>query len=526
MVWLFAALLIAGTIVVYEPAWRGAFLWDDDANVTRSELRSPEGLGRIWTDVGATQQYYPLLHSAFWVQWQLWGDSTLGYHLVNIVLHGAVAALVVMILRQLAVPGAFLAGAIFAMHPVCVESVAWITELKNTLSAVFCMGSILAYLRFDRTRGRWPYVLALGLFVLGLLSKTAISPLPAALAVIFWWKRGHLSWKRDILPLAPLFVAGVAAGLGTAWIEKSLVGADGEQFGFSVIERCLLAGRVVWFYAGKIFWPADLTFIYPRWDVDAGVWWQYLYPAGVLAVLAGLWRLRRWSRAPLAGVLFFLAMLFPAMGFFNVYAFQYSFVADHFQYLSCLGLIALAAGGLAWALGRLGNPRGLYAMAASGLLLAGILGALTCRQSAMYVNNETLYRQTLKRNPECWMAHNNWGNVLLGLGRFEEAASHYEQAMRFKPDSPKMHNNMGTALSNMGRYNEAISHYQQAARLKPDFALAQYNWGATLIRMERYQEGAEHLRIALRLKPGMPAATKNLRRVEALLQQRPLTPGP
>ena len=350
--WLFAAALVLAVLFVYQPAWHGGFIWDDDAHVTRPELRSWHGLYRIWFDLGATQQYYPLLHSAFWLEHKLWGDATLGYHLVNILLHATAAVLVALILRRLAIPGAYLAAAIFALHPVQVESVAWITELKNTLSAVFYLGAMLVYLRFDQTRKTPLYWWALGLFVLGLLSKTVTATLPAALLVIFWWRQGRLSWRRDVVPLLPFFGLGAAAGVLTAWVERKLIGAEGAAFELTIIERCLIAGRAIWFYLGKLVWPAELIFIYPRWHVSQAIWWQYLFPAAALLLLAVLWGLRRRWRGPLAGLLFFVGTLLPVLGFCNVYPFIYSFVADHFQYLASLGMITLASAGVALLLER------------------------------------------------------------------------------------------------------------------------------------------------------------------------------
>jgi hypothetical protein len=246
--WLWGLLLVIATFVAYQAAWNGKPIWDDAAHLTYPELRSWSGLVRIWTVPGTTQQYYPLTSTVFWVEAKFWGDSTLGYHLVNILLHATAALLLLTILRTLQVPGAGLAAAIFALHPVQVESVAWISELKNTFSGVFFFGSALAYLRFDRTRNKAVYVGALVLFVLGLLAKTVIATLPAALLVVFWWQRGKLSWKQDVLALIPFFAAGITAGLFTSWMERQVIGAQGSGFNFSLVERCLIAGRAIWFY--------------------------------------------------------------------------------------------------------------------------------------------------------------------------------------------------------------------------------------------------------------------------------------
>jgi len=445
--WLLFAGLVLLTLAVYYPAWHGGLLWDDDAHITRVDLRSLSGLWRIWFDVGATQQYYPAAHSAFWVFYQIWGDNTLGYHLVNIVLHASSAFLVAVILRRLAIPGAALAAMIFAVHPVGVESVAWITELKNTLSGVCYLGAALMYLRFDESRERRWYALSAGLFVLALFSKTVTATLPAALLVIFWWQRGQIRWREDVVPLLPMFVIGVFSGLLTAWVERAQIGADGPAFAFTFIERCLIAGRAFWFYLGKLVWPTDLMFIYPRWQVSQQVAWQYAYPLALVALLAGLWWYRRRSRAPLAAVLFFAGTLFPALGFVNVYPFIYSFVADHFQYLASLGIIVLISAGVA-TLARQWQT-------AVSVAIVVPLALLATNQSRQYADAETLYRTTLARNPSCWMAYVNLGKLRQEQARaqaddprlLEEAATDFREALRLEPSISQPYNNLGTVVS-------------------------------------------------------------------------------
>lgn len=340
---LLPALLVV-TFLAYRPAWHGLPVWDDAAHMTRPALQSLDGLRRIWLELGATQQYYPLTHTAFWIQHRLWGDDTLGYHLVNISLHLATALLLFAILRKLQVNGALLASALFALHPVHVESVAWITELKNTLAGVLFAAAMLAYLRFDATRRKRAFALALTLFVLGLLAKTVVAVLPAALLVVLWWRRGRLELRRDVAPLAPFFALGLGAGLLTAWVERTyVIGGHAVHFGLGPMDRVLLAGRAVWFYLGKLLWPAGLVFFYPRWDFSRVEWWAFLFPVGAVGLAIAAWAVRARWRGPLASLLIFVFALAPALGFVDVYPFRYSFVADHFQYLASLGVIVFGS---------------------------------------------------------------------------------------------------------------------------------------------------------------------------------------
>ncbi len=551
--WLFAAALAAAVLLAYLPAMQGGPIWDDAAHLTRPELQSWHGLYRIWFDLGATQQYYPLLHSLFWLQQKLWGGALPGYHLMNILLHVGASVLVALILRRLAIPGAYLAAAIFALHPVHVESVAWISELKNTLSAVFYLSALLSYLRFDRTRQAPWYFGACALFGLGLFSKTVTATLPGALLLIFWWQRGRLSWRRDILPLLPLFALGAAAGVFTAWVELKLIGAEGAVFEMPVVARFLLAGRALWFYAGKLIWPTELLFIYPRWEINPALWWQYLFPAAALLLVGILWLLRRRWRGPLAGLLFFAGTLFPVLGFFNVFPFIYSFVADHFQYLASLGIITLVAAAVAPLLerGRLWQRSAGWVF---GLALLATLANLTWRQSRMYTDIETLYRTTIDGNPACWMAYTNLGVILaargradesiallektleiapgfakayynLGIvladrGRFEEAIAQYRKALGINPDNAEIHNNLGNALAQTGSLEEAIVHFKKALLIRPGDAYTHYNLGLVLAGSGQGDEATAHFQKALEIRPDFAEAREGLAWARANLQKR------
>jgi protein O-mannosyl-transferase len=508
-------LILVVTLAAYWPALRGGFLWDDDGHVTKASLRSLAGLGRIWTQLGATQQYYPVLHSAFWVEHRLWGDSVLGYHLANILLHATAAWLFVLVLRllwssdstdRIQVSGfrfhpSLLAGLLFALHPVCVESVAWISEQKNTLSLVFYLLSALVYLRWKlpstgSDSGFRSQVSAFVLFLLALLSKSVTATLPAALLVVLWWRNGRLSWRKDVLPLVPWFAVGIAAGGLTAWVERHYGGAEGTPYALGALARCLLAGRIFWFYVAKLVWPLGLSFNYPRWGIDTAQVWQYAALSGALALAVVLWSARRRNRSPLAAFLLFAGSLIPALGFVNVYPFAYSYVADHFQYLASLGFLALVAAALAKWLPRPVLP-----------VLPCVLGILTWSQSHAYVDLKTLYRTTIERNPGSWMAHTNLGLALAGEGRFDEAIPHYEAALRVDPGLWVTRNALGSALMSESRTTEAIAQFDAAIRLQPGYADAHFNLGVALRLSGNLPEAAREFARTLELRPGLSEAS-------------------
>ncbi len=529
----------------------GGFIWDDDDYVQDNlTLRSLAGLGQIWFQPGATRQYYPLVHTTYWLEYRLWGLDPTGYHVVNVILHALSAVLVWRLLIRLKVPGAWAAAALFALHPVHVESVAWITERKNTLSGAFYLSAAWAYLRYEETRSSRLYWAALLLFAAALLSKTVTCTLPAALLLVLWWK-GQTPMRRTAVALAPFFALGVAMSGMTVWMEKHSVGAWGPEWDLSLVERGLIAGRALWFYAAKLLVPLDLTFIYPRWAIDATAVWQYLYPAGALGVGILLWAFReRLGRGPLTGMLFFAGTLTPALGFFNFYPMLYSFVADHFQYLASLGLLALAAAGGQRAWTRLGQPAaGPVALA----LVLAVCGLLTWRQGQVYTDLETLWRDTLQKNAGAWIAHNNLANILKERGQLDQAIGHYRQALLLEPGSAQIHLNLadahrargesaaalrhyrralkaepdrvetylklGNALLGQNAVAEAIEHYRQALRLAPDLALAHSNLGAALAIQRQDAEAIEHYRRALQLKPDFAEAHNNLGRLLALRGQ-------
>ena len=505
-----AALLAIAALLAYIPALGAQYIWDDESYVTGNEtLRTIPGIARIWLEPTATPQYYPLVHTTFWLEYRLWGLAPAGYHVVNVLLHALNGTLVFLLLRRLNVPGALFAATLFTLHPVHVESVAWITERKNVLSAALYLASLWFCLRFrpiaagdDRPAGPVygrDYGWALLLFLGALLSKTVTASLPAAFLLIVWWKEGRIR-RGDLLAFAPFFLFGAIAGGSTAWLEKHHVGAYGEDWALSGAQRVLVAGRAVWFYFGKLLVPHPLVFIYPRWELDTGSAVQWLFPITALLVVAALVAFRgRLGRGPLAAALFFGGTLVPALGFFDVYPMRYSFVADHFQYLASLGVIALVAA----AATRVVAARPAWTEPARGAaaLLLLVLALLTFRQSTHYHDYETLWLDTLAKNPRCWMAYNNLGLLYEKRGEVPRAIEQYRRALEVKPGSADAHTNLGNALLALGRRDEALVHLREATRLAADSPEAWNNLGGGLAERGAWREAADSYRRAVALSP-------------------------
>ncbi len=495
------AIIFCLTLVAYSPAIHGNLLLDDPEHLTAPALQSFHGLWRIWSEIGATPQYCPLSYSAFWMEHRLWGDAAVGYHLMNILLHSLCAGLVILILRRLRLPGAWLAGLIFALHPVCVEAVAWISQQESALSAFFYLASALLYLRFDENRRRSGYLCAMGLFVLALLSNPVTATLPVALLLILWWRLKRLRLKRDLLPLLPWLALSIISACLIAWGQRTQINARDLDFSLTFLQRFLLAGHAAWFYLAKLVWPSNLTLIYPRFTIDPGAWLQYLYPAGILALSACL---LRW-RGLLSGWLFFIVTLFPILGFLKLSPSSYSYVADHFQYLACLGIIVPVASGLALAVKKLPET-GIFPASSlpfvtpviCGIPLA-VLFLLTWNQTGMYADLETLLRTTITRNPGSSVAYNYLGEILFRQERVDEALSYARMAVKLNPDSAEANSNLANILRYQKRFDEAIAYYKKASDLRPDIASIQGSLANALLDVGKVEEAVPRYETALRL---------------------------
>ncbi len=511
-----AVLLVGAIVVAFFPALRGGFIWDDDAHVTANAcIVGPLGFREIWTTPAAN--YFPLVLTSFWAMHALWGLDPGPYHAFTLMCHALTAVLLWRVLARLGVPGAWVGALLWSVHPVQVESVAWISELKNTQSAIFFLLSVRFYLGWidrDRLREASPwwhrdYGLALGCALLAMLSKPSTVMLPVILALLWWWRTGPLT-RRDLAWLAPFFALSLVTSGWTIWEQKFNSGASGAEWNMSPFDRLAIAGRAVWFYLGKLIWPHPLVFIYPRWEIGPTTILAFVPGVAFLGGLAALWRLRRsrWRPVLLAAACF-VALLFPVLGFFDVYFFRFSFVGDHFQYLASMAPLALGAAGLTLAFQRLfrsNSRRGWLALAA---LPVG-LGSLTWRHCGAFASNEALWQATLTRNPVCWLALTELGEGLARQGRFEEAGIRFEQALHLNPSLAVTHNSLGVAYVRTGRPAEALRHYREALRLDPFFAVAHNNLGGSLLRSGQIHEAGYHFRLSLQFDPKLTLPRINL----------------
>jgi protein O-mannosyl-transferase len=512
--WLLGAALVAAVIAAYQPVWNAGFIWDDDVYVTGNPLlTAPDGLRRIWFSLDSPSQYFPLVYTTFFLERGVWGLDATGYHWVNILLHAANALLLWRLLAKLQLPGAWLAAAVFALHPVQVESVAWITERKNVLMGLFFLLSLRAWVEFideEKSGNRRFYWTALVLYALALAAKTTACTLPAALLIILWLKQIPITWRRAG-QITPFLGLGAGMGLVTVWWERYHQGTRGAAFAVGPVERVLIASRAVWFYLGKLAWPSNLTFSYPHWKVSASdsaayLWLLLTATAGVTLWIA--WRTA--GRSIGAAALFFAATLSPVLGFIMLYTFRYTFVADHYQYLACIGPAALVGAGLA----RFGGgerPRAWKptAIAGTGVILL-TLGVLTWRQGRIYKSDETLWRDTLAKNPQCWLGYNNLGNDLLEEGDVDGAMAQFRMALQLQPNLAETHANIADALSRKGQLVESIQEFENALALDPGLPEVHFNLANALRQKGEIRDAIAQYGEALKLKPGYAEAHSNL----------------
>jgi tetratricopeptide (TPR) repeat protein len=505
--------------IVYWPAVHGGFVFDDDMLLSRSQLiQAGDGLRRIWL-TSEPIDYWPITNTAFWLEWRLWGTGPTGYHLVNVALHAACALTLWGILRRLDVPGAFWAAALFALHPLNVQSVAWIAQLKNTLALFWSLIASALFLRSRYGSGLQParrgpaeagpsdehhrdksYWLSVVAFTLAMLSKGSVAMLPAILLLIVWWQRGTIG-KRDLVRVMPFIAVALALTAVNLWFQGRGAGPIRD---LTLLERVLGAGTVIWFYLGKAVAPVGLLFMYPQWQIDAGDWRWWIGAAAAVAVTVVLWRRRRKpiDRALLVAWFVFCAALVPVMGLTDVYFMKYSAVADHYAYAALIGVAALVAAALASA------PKPLRSV--GPVCVAAVLAALTWRQAHLYANGETLYRATLSANPSAWALQNNLGALLIDAGRDEEGAKHLREALRLNADLVAAHNNLCLAAVHLQRFDDALVECAEGARNYPGDASPRRNLGIAFLAQGRLPDAERQLEAALSLNPADAEAHYNL----------------
>jgi len=515
--WIWGLILVLSVILTYAPVWQTGFIWDDDAHLTAKPcIVGPLGLKEIWTTSAAN--ICPLTLTTFWVEHALWGLGPLPYHLVNVLMHGACAVLLWRVLRSLRVQGAWLGAALWALHPVAVESVAWITEMKNTESGLFFLLSILFFMRWLRARdlerrtgGGWNYALTLIFAALAMASKSSTVILPVVLCLCAWWMEGRWRWC-NVARVLPTFLMSLAASALSIWTQGlALAGAVTDpQWVRTWPERLATAGDAVWFYLGKLLWPHPLITIYPRWQNDTTQWVSYLPLLAVIVILFIFWlKSELWSRACFFAFAYFIAALLPVLGLIDNPIFRFSLVFDHFQYLGSIGPLALAGTGLAWFSDFIIPKKPwLQSTLCAGLLL--ILGMASWQRTWAYESQETLWTDTLAKNPISWLGHCNLGLALFQKGQVDDAIAQYEKAVEIYPNYVAAHYNLGNALLQKGQLDKALAQYEKAVEIDPNDAEAHINLGNALFQKEQLDEAVAQFQKALEINPNDAEAQYNL----------------
>ncbi|MGZ4973729.1 MAG: tetratricopeptide repeat protein [Limisphaerales bacterium] len=519
--WLWGMLLMMLTCIVYLPVLRATFVWDDSFMIADNKmLRSTPGLHDIWF-TNKPADHIPVTLTAIWLQWQLWGSNPVGFHVVNVLLHALGAVLLWRVLLRLRLPGAWLAAAVFALHPVCVASAAWVSEQKNTVSLVFYLWTVLCYLRFiEKPNGR-NYAVVLTVFVLTLLTKGSVVVLPAVLLLLVWWKNREIK-RFDLLRLIPFFVLAFAEALTAIWFQNHrAIGGEMIQ-DLNRAGQFVAATRAVWFYLWKAWVPWNIMVIYPQWVIDWRSVVEYLPALAIVAVLAVAWRFRAtWGRHVVFALLALIVTLFPVMGFFNMYFLVFSRVADHWQYLALLVSIPFAVCSVAYLI----RKAKWTASVSAGLAIAvlAFLSFSTWIRASVYQSEETLWTDTVARNPNAWMAYNNLGNAVAAKHDTDDSIKIYKQAVAIKPDFDDAHSNLGNAL--VAKYeelkgsnkqeaervlDEAVDHLQRAVKLQPKMANFHFNYGIALVDKGRVDEGIKEYEAAIQIRSGFADCRNNL----------------
>ena len=509
-------LIAAAGFWIYHPVLNGAWLMDDAIYLPHNPLlHDPARLWKIWFAPGSFIEYYPIEETVQWAQWQLWGNQTFGYHLTNVVLHLVNGLLVWRLLDKFGLKLAWLGGLLFVIHPAAVESVAWISELKNTLSLLPFLLAMCAWFDYEERNRPRDYYLALGLFAAAMLCKISMATFPLVILLYAWWKRDRIGWT-DLRAFAPFLMISLALVLVTILASMSFTANHHREPGLeqiateSFFQRLVGAGLAFAFYFSQFFWPVRMMPLYPQWNIDSRSLLEFLPWPIVLAGACWLWTKREgWGRHAILGGGFFLILLAPFLGFTTISYMNITPVMDHFLYLPMIGLIGLVVA----ALERMAEiiPRDLRSTGTGIATAVLVLLALESHGYAgVFVNPETLWTYTVQGNPDSEVAQNNLGLVYLNSGRFPKAIDHYLQALKINPDYATAHNGLGNALAFSGNAAGALDQYRKASRLDPDYPEAHNGLANILLQNGQLPEAKAECEEALRLRPNYTDALCNL----------------
>jgi len=502
--------IVAAGLWIFSPALHGTWLWDDDILVAKNALtHEPSGFWKGWYKLDGLGNYYPLEVDTEWVEWHLWHDDTFGYHLTSVLLHILSALLIWKLLSKIGLRLAWLGGLLFIVHPVTVESVAWISELKNTLSLPLFLLAMCSWIDYDERRKRCDYFLTLGFFLVAMLAKTTMVMFPIIILLYAWWKRSRVGWS-DLKIGLPFFVISLGLGVISVCLQPHQINLEHESFGNSFFTRFICGGLAITFYFFKCLWPVGLLPIYPVWTINLSSPLQYL-PWPILGGLIGwLWTKRTgWGRHALLGIGFFLLNLIVVVGFIMMNYTTMIWSLDHLVYIPMIGLIGLTVAAMEAVAKKLILPIRLIAAALAAIVM-GLLALESHGYAGMFVSKQTLCTYTIQRNPEAWLAYNDLGLSLFQEGRAPEAIEQYKLALKINPDYAAGHNNLGFALNQLGQTPEAIEQYEQALRVDPNYVMAHNNLGNILGREGRVPEAIEQYEMALKVDPDHAETHANL----------------
>lgn len=503
-----AAVIAFACAWIYSPSLRGDWLWDDDTSITKNAVvQNPNyDLWKIWVAPEGAD-YFPLTATGFWLQWQLFAPAQntppeqmpaaverlkIGYHAVNIVLHAIAALLLWRLMSVMKLPGGWLAGMLFAVHPIGVESVSWVSELKNTLCQPLFLLAAIHFVLFDdaeREAGDWDsrrvwgnYALAVLCFLLAMLAKTSVVMFPVVILLYAWWKRGRVG-PLDIVHSAPFFLVSLLLGLMTIYYQHGRAVGQEKMPIDGILPRFAIAGMAIPFYLWKTVWPFDLLPIYPQWQVEPvtwSKWWQYLpWPLMAGALIWLVTQLRPagrpcWARNVLFALGFFVLMLLPILGFITISYMRITWVCDHFLYLPMISVLMLGTAAAAGWVARADATEQRVAISAAAALIV-LLSFSAFRYAHVWFNEDTQWTHTLASNPDAWQAHNRLGAWKAARGDIKGAHEHFRNSSRLRPDLGETHNNLGTTHLQQGNFAEALAAFEKAAEVTPHVPLFRVN---------------------------------------------------